>query len=490
MKLFRLFNHFFQRALFMKRLRAGAFRMRLTDAERIQGKKELLDFMEAHPLPRPIPLPRFTLASIITPQFFPKLVPVTLLLLVFLGSTGVLAAEAEKAFPGDALYLVKTRINEPLKKAIAFSASAKAKMEATLATRRLEEAEFLAAKDALSPAIADDLRTAFNTHANAFIETTTKQHNTKDTQALFDIHSNFEAQLRAHTTVLTLLRDRASSADADDTLKIFVEKIKENTQTITLQREENEKVAQKNTAKTVGKIARGKRIVAEKKVRDVTALIERSKQTLGVDRVENATTDLNHAKAIIVEGEKKQTQGEDAEAFELFERAERVAKEREVVTDAQMKLGITETQKDKSTNSSVVVAVATDAHIYHLGDSIRITVSARNTLDSEQTLAFPTSCQATYALNEEVLSPAICTQALTYVTISARATHTWSFVHTAPLVPGDYRITGSVVGYGASDARITILPNDSRPEQIVPLAPSEKQPTIILPTLLPKSLRE
>ena len=59
--------------------------------------------------------------------------------LVFFISIGTTSA-AERSLPGEILYALKTRVNEPLQGVLAVSPVAKAEWNAGLATRRLEEA--------------------------------------------------------------------------------------------------------------------------------------------------------------------------------------------------------------------------------------------------------------------------------------------------------------------------------------------------------------
>lgn len=58
-------------------------------------------------------------------------------------ATGTVVQAAESSLPGDALYAVKVKVNEPIRGALSFSASSKAEWETKKLERRLEEAEKL-----------------------------------------------------------------------------------------------------------------------------------------------------------------------------------------------------------------------------------------------------------------------------------------------------------------------------------------------------------
>lgn len=134
------------------------------------------------------------------------------LALVFIFSGGISYA-AESSLPGDALYAVKTKVNESVKVALATDTEAKAEVQMELAERRIEEAAALAAENRLDSDTQVALASAFEAHA----ESATKEVETIDTEdasAAAEITSRFETRLATHEAVLALV----SGADATNTL--------------------------------------------------------------------------------------------------------------------------------------------------------------------------------------------------------------------------------------------------------------------------------
>lgn len=131
------------------------------------------------------------------------------LVLVLVFGTGVSYA-AENALPGDALYTVKTYINEPAKVALATSAEAKAEVQIELAERRIEEAAVLAAEGRLDEQTEDDLAVAFESHAAAVAEHI-RNADAADEGASIELASRFETRLAAHENILLEVEDADES---------------------------------------------------------------------------------------------------------------------------------------------------------------------------------------------------------------------------------------------------------------------------------------
>lgn len=108
---------------------------------------------------------------------------------------------AENALPGDALYAVKTYINEPAKVALAANAEAKAEVQIELAERRIEEAATLAAEGRLDAETEETLAVAFESHAAAVAENLAEA-DKEDDSASSELASRFENRLAAHENIL------------------------------------------------------------------------------------------------------------------------------------------------------------------------------------------------------------------------------------------------------------------------------------------------
>jgi hypothetical protein len=128
--------------------------------------------------------------------------PVALMLVavLFISSAGVSYA-AEGALPGDALYAVKTHINEPLQGAFAVTASAKTAWAMSVAGARVQEAATLAAEGKLDQKTQQDLQASFSAHANIATNNIEKQVAMSPDLGT-EVATRFEAQLSEYQHVL------------------------------------------------------------------------------------------------------------------------------------------------------------------------------------------------------------------------------------------------------------------------------------------------
>lgn len=133
--------------------------------------------------------------------FSPRPFATALVLALFVTSTGISYA-AQSALPGDTLYSVKVKINEPVAGALARTNSAKAEWAMSVAGERLEEAATLAAGGKLDTTTRQELQTDFESHAALAI-----QHIDEEASASADAGAQsamqFEAQLSEYERVLS-----------------------------------------------------------------------------------------------------------------------------------------------------------------------------------------------------------------------------------------------------------------------------------------------
>ncbi|HVX91118.1 MAG TPA: DUF5667 domain-containing protein [Candidatus Paceibacterota bacterium] len=160
--------------------------IRMSDAERSRVHAALTARMHAAPVPSPF----FTRYS-----FTLRAVGAFVLVLI-IGSGGT-AFAAEGSLPGDLLYPVKVGIVEPVQGAFQISDTAKANWNAHIATTRLVEAQALAAKGTLTPAVSAELAANFNTHASA-VTAAAKSISASDPAAASDISADFSGAVAAH----------------------------------------------------------------------------------------------------------------------------------------------------------------------------------------------------------------------------------------------------------------------------------------------------
>lgn len=131
--------------------------------------------------------------------------PIALALILVLASSGTITYAAEGALPGDALYAIKTNVNESVRVALATNAEAKAEVRIELAERRIEEAVTLAAEGRLDENTQNDLAAAFESHAESAAEEI-EAIEVDDSSAATELSSRFETKLAAHEDVLAEVR--------------------------------------------------------------------------------------------------------------------------------------------------------------------------------------------------------------------------------------------------------------------------------------------
>ena len=139
----------------LKKLHNEAQHIRLSKAEKRVMYARIAEAMRGSGASRQVP----GLYYFFAPQFA---VPVAALLIVVLG--GGTAYAAQSSLPGDALYTIKTQVNEPFKEALAFSVEDKIKFHAEAAQTRIEEAEVLASEDRLDETSSLAIEVNFEKH--------------------------------------------------------------------------------------------------------------------------------------------------------------------------------------------------------------------------------------------------------------------------------------------------------------------------------------
>lgn len=172
----------------------------LSDAEKARMRNVLRSYMRFHPLPEPVTT--YTITRDWT-LFLYRPVAASLVLVLVVGS-GVSYA-AEGALPGDALYTIKTSVNEPVKVALASTAAEKAEVEIELTERRIAEATALAADDRLDDATEARLAVALDAHAES-AAVLVEEIDEEDASAAAELSVRFETRLRAREDVLVEVR--------------------------------------------------------------------------------------------------------------------------------------------------------------------------------------------------------------------------------------------------------------------------------------------
>lgn len=171
----------------------------LTHEERDRMRRTIHAYMEMKPLRAPArPV---AVAWSMQWVFAPRSIAAVLIVGLFASSGGVSYA-AQSALPGDLLYPIKTRVNEPLAGTLAVTASAKTAWAMDVASERVKEAATLAASGRLSSTTQEQLQANFEEHAQVAEQAITAQASSSPDDGS-EAAVRFEARLSEYENVLT-----------------------------------------------------------------------------------------------------------------------------------------------------------------------------------------------------------------------------------------------------------------------------------------------
>lgn len=290
-------------------------KINLKVSERRELRERILSYMEYHPLPKQesntvelidaIPSEAFTLFNFHSRTFR------------FAGSFLVLAIltvpfVAERAVPGDMLYLVKTNITESVQGQLVASPYEKIEFETRLMERRIAEARFLASEGRLTDEVQSQIAVTVKEHSDA-VQNGIAELRTQDAEGAaiaqiaysssLDVQSVMLASAEPEATTMdtasTMMMAKVADAPADPILSVVNEArdVIANEQVTTapsfdglLARIESETTRAYELFETVKKSATAEEITdIERRLSDVNRLIEEGKQ----DRVEDETGAAN-----------------------------------------------------------------------------------------------------------------------------------------------------------------------------------------------------
>lgn len=157
-----------------------------------------------------------------------QFMPIILILALLVG--GSVSYAAEGSLPGEALYAVKTNINESVRTIVAFSDEARASLEVSLASERLEEAEELAVTGKLDAETRAKVEKNFETHARGARERLTKLGEEKKFDAAMNVETKLDATLLVHEEILTDLGiEKKEIKDSVESIVVKVRAVSTNT---------------------------------------------------------------------------------------------------------------------------------------------------------------------------------------------------------------------------------------------------------------------
>lgn len=175
--------------------RLRSFGMSATSKERI--KLELAAYADLHAArPQGVPSP---LSYTLFPASFWRISAALAVLLLAVGGS---AYASEDALPGEALYVVKVSVAEPIQTALIPDAKGKAAWHAILAERRLDEATKLAVAGNLDSGTEHFLTANFSSHVENSIAAADQLQDQGDIAGSLNVRSDLEARITAHEDIL------------------------------------------------------------------------------------------------------------------------------------------------------------------------------------------------------------------------------------------------------------------------------------------------
>ncbi len=201
---------------FESEIKKHAEKTRLKAVEREMVRDRILSYMEYHPLKKE--RKSEALSSVLTNRDFiyiplnslrVRLVGVAFSLLLIVG----VPLLAERAVPGDVLYLVKTGVNESIRTQLASSPYEKVELETQFMERRIAEARLLASEGKLTEEVEAQIAQTVKVHANAVQDGLAEiRENDADGAALAEIV--FNSALEVQSAVLNHEETASSSSVA------------------------------------------------------------------------------------------------------------------------------------------------------------------------------------------------------------------------------------------------------------------------------------
>lgn len=324
-------------------LRKAGEEISLTHEEREKMRGVLYAYMAMKPIRTPATPSR---ASAFSWFFTLRPVAAVLALAVFASSAGISYA-AEGTLPGEILYPIKTHVNEPVKGALALSASAKTAWAMDVAGERIKEATMLAAEGRLNSEHQQELQANFESHARKASENISAQASASP-EASAEIGVRFEAQLSEYERVLTEVGSAKGIAISE--LASSVGREREHVVAVRARAQgRSEKGTQQEKKEAVSHM----RDSAKKQLKDSSDIVRALSGKLASSTIRSASLQLESASATISAGENLLGQDSGPQALDAFRDAltetEKIGVFLKTSSDVHKRTGliIRESEKDR-----------------------------------------------------------------------------------------------------------------------------------------------
>lgn len=323
--------------------------MKLSESSRVRIQEELLAHARFHPVrvegdsrsTKQVPQ-RTSLFNLLRN----KTMTVAMIAIVLVAGGGTSYA-AESAVPGDALYVVKTEVNENVKSAFAVSNEAEARLQARLAEERLEEAEELAARGELSAEASANIRARLKEHYEEAQKRSDGSESDGDYQSPATVRASLEGSFRSYADVLTDLNASVpgnNGASLITDIRTYADAAAEAQATATVDVSADVRV---DVEATINR--------AENRITEVTTKLERAESEVSASAHARAAAKLDEA----VEAQAEAKASFQAEAYQAaytsVQTAIRLAKEVETMIGSALRIQI-EAASDTTIEAGVLDA--------------------------------------------------------------------------------------------------------------------------------------
>ncbi len=262
-----------------------------------------------------------------------------LLLLVFGGGVSFAANES---LPGDLLYSIKVGVNEKVLGAVIFSEKAKIELEASLATRRLEEAEALTLSGKINEDLQVKIGNDFEKHSKKVSDGISRLESNTNSMDASDINSKFESSLQAHEQIIRKLGDN-SSDEVQLRIRPVEAKVRERLKNTSSKRSELDlSIAKKESdnkkEEKIKSLALNKIKEAKEVVNSLQKFIEQRKNKISAEIASSSEAQIKEARSLIDQANSKIESSLFGESFSLAQKAIRIANKSRVINNASTEL--------------------------------------------------------------------------------------------------------------------------------------------------------
>jgi hypothetical protein len=307
----------------------------LSDTERAHMRGELSYFISEHPASAPFMVrmqDRFSSLAGFSTVVRARPLGAALALVFVVGAGTSYAAEG--ALPGDALYAIKTRVNEPAAEALALSHSSKAEVHTTQITRRLEEAEALMALGTLTAKTEEEIGARLAASARKFDASVHALAQVEGESAIAQAQSNLEASLKGHERVLAVLTRMKDNGAGTPTIS----RVQARTSVSSSSREEAEQSMAQRNDDAVREAALASKEVATAAVDDVRTTIVSLEISSDARSTASSSTSTRSIEGAMVSGDASMERGDFGTAFKTFQAVIRATQEADIGIEASERL--------------------------------------------------------------------------------------------------------------------------------------------------------